>query len=74
MGEGYWRIWIWGLRRTPCGGSRTGHGWIVQTELLKLKKNGHPQYPDESVKIKGAQIHYVLLPDVLTTVGIHEIV
>ncbi len=61
------------MRRTPRGGSGTGHGWIVQTELLKLKKNGQSQFPDDSIKIEGAQIHYVLLPDVLFTVGINEI-
>jgi hypothetical protein len=44
------------VRRTPSGGSETGHGQIVQAELLKLKKSG--QIPDESVKIKGAPIHY----------------
>jgi hypothetical protein len=38
--------------------SGTGHGWIAQTELLKLQKNG--QFPDELLKIEGAQIHYVV--------------
>jgi hypothetical protein len=44
------------------------HGWdiqrsgtvnyhIVQAELLKLQKNG--QFPDEPVRIKVWQIHYV---------------
>ncbi len=39
------------------GGSGSGHGWIAQVELLKLKKNG--QFLGESVRIKGSQIHYV---------------
>ena len=45
------------MRRTPRGGSGTGHGQIAQAELLKLQKSG--QFPDEPVRIKGAQIHYV---------------
>ena len=57
------------MRRTPRGGSGTGHGWIAQAELLKLPKSG--QFPDELVKIQGAQIHYV--PDVLAIAGIKEI-
>ncbi len=44
-------------RRTPCGGSGTGHDWIAEAELLKLEKRG--QFPGELVKIKVAQIHYV---------------
>jgi hypothetical protein len=46
------RLWIWDVRRT----SGTGF-WILETELLKLQKNG--QFPDESVKRKDTQIHYV---------------
>ena len=37
----------------------TGH-WaseIVQAEILKMQKHG--QFPDELVKIKGAQMYYV---------------
>ena len=45
------------MRRTSRGGSGTGHGHVAQAELLKLQKSG--QFPDESVRIKGAQIHYV---------------
>jgi hypothetical protein len=44
------------LRRTPLGGSGTG-GSVPQVELLKLKKIG--QFPDDPVKIKDTQIHYV---------------
>jgi hypothetical protein len=43
------------VRRTPRAGG--GTGWIVQDELLKLQKSG--QFPDEPVKITGAQMHYV---------------
>ncbi len=46
------------MRRTPRGGSGTGHGRIAQAELLKLQKS-QGQFPDELVKIEGAQIHYV---------------
>jgi hypothetical protein len=56
------------VRRTPRGGSGTGHGQIAQAELLKLQKNG--QIPDEPVRIKGAQIHYV---NVLAIADIKEI-
>jgi hypothetical protein len=50
------------VRRTPhigSGGVESGtvHGWFVPAELLKLQKSG--QFPDESVKIKDAEIHYV---------------
>ena len=45
------------VRGIPRVGSGTGHGWIAQAELLKMKKNG--QFPDEPVKIKDTQIHYV---------------
>ncbi len=58
-------------RRTPSGGSGTGHGHVAQAELLKLPKSG--QFPDELVKIQGAQIHYVASPDVLAIAGIKEI-
>ncbi len=43
--------------RTPCDGSGTGHGQITQAEVLKMQKCG--QFPDESVKVKVAQIHCV---------------
>jgi hypothetical protein len=45
------------LRRTPRGGSGTGHDQVAEAELLKLQKIG--KFPDEPVRIKGAQIHYV---------------
>jgi hypothetical protein len=45
------------MMRDPRGGSGTGHWWIALTELLKLKKSG--QFPDEPVRIKVGQIHYV---------------
>jgi hypothetical protein len=45
------------VSRTLRGGSGTVSGWIAQAELLKLQKCG--QFPDEAVRIKGAQIHYV---------------
>jgi hypothetical protein len=45
------------VRRTPRGGSGTGHGHIAPAELLKLQKSG--QFPDEFVKIEDTQIHYV---------------
>ena len=45
------------MRRTPHGGSGTGHGQIAQAELLKLQKTG--QFPDDPVRIKDTQIHYV---------------
>ena len=56
------------MRRTPRGGSGTGHGHDAQAELLKLQKSG--QFPDELVKTEGAQIHYV---NVLAIAGIKEI-
>jgi hypothetical protein len=43
------------VRRSVGGG--TVSGWIAQPELLKLQKSG--QFPDEPVKIEGAQIHNV---------------
>jgi hypothetical protein len=42
-------------RRTRRGGSGTCHGSDEEAELLKLQKRG--KFPDEPVKIKGAQIH-----------------
>jgi hypothetical protein len=45
------------VRRTTRGVNGTGHSWIVEAELLKLQKIG--QFPDELVRIKGEQIHYV---------------
>ena len=45
------------MRRTPRGGSGTGHGQIAQAELLKLQKTG--QFPDDPVRIKGSPIHCV---------------
>ena len=59
------------MRRTRRGGSGTGHGHVAQAELLKLPKSG--QFPDELVKIEGAQIHCVASPDVLVIAGIKEI-
>ncbi len=47
------------MRRTTHGGSGTVHGQIVQDELLKLQKSG--QFPDETVRIKGVQIHGVIV-------------
>ncbi len=38
-------------------GSETGHGRFTQVEILNLKKNG--QFPDDPVRIKVSQIHYV---------------
>ncbi len=46
--------------RTPHGDSGTGHGWIAQDELLKLRKSG--KFPDELcqlVRIESVQLHYV---------------
>ena len=43
--------------RKQRGGSGTGHGHVAQAELLTLQKSG--QFPDELVKIEGAQIHCV---------------
>ncbi len=43
--------------KTPSDGSGTILGWFPEPELLKRQKNG--QFPDESVKIKDTQIHYV---------------
>ena len=45
------------MRRTSHVCSGTGHGRITQAELLKLQKSG--QFPDESVRTKGAPVHYV---------------
>ncbi len=38
-----------GCPRTPHDGSGIVHSFIVEVELLKLKKSG--QFPDESVRI-----------------------
>ncbi len=51
------------MRRTPIGGSGTGHGRFTQVELLKVKKNG--QFPDESGKNKSRTNSLCNLPDVL---------
>ena len=63
------------MRRRPRGGSGTGHGQIAQAELLKLQKSG--QFPDEPVRIKVSQIHYVTSqtgPDVLGIVVTNDTV
>ena len=39
------------------GDSGTGHGDVAQAELLSLQKIG--QFPDDLVKIQGAQINCV---------------
>ena len=54
------------MKRTPCGESG---GWFTLPELLKLQESG--QFPDESVKIDGTQIHCV--DTVLVIVGIKAI-
>ena len=41
------------MRRTPLGESES---WLALAELLKLQESG--QFPDEPVKIEGAQIHH----------------
>ena len=56
------------MRRTSRVCSGTGHGRIEQAELLKVQKRG--QFPDESVRIKGAPVHYV---NVLGMTDIKEI-
>ena len=40
------------MRRTPRGESG---GWFALAELLKQQESG--QFPDEPVKIEGAQTH-----------------
>ncbi len=45
------------MTRTSRDSSGTGHGNVTQVEFLNLKKDG--QFPDESVRIKDSQIHYV---------------
>jgi hypothetical protein len=45
------------VRRTRRGGSGRIHWKVGEDELLKLTKSG--QFPDEVVKIEGAQIHCV---------------
>ena len=49
--------YFWAVKRKPRGGSGTGHGRFTEVELLKMQKNG--QFPDDPVRIKGVQIHYV---------------
>ncbi len=49
---------LWVVRRTPCGGSGTVHGHVPDDELLNMKENG--QFPDDPVRIKDTQIHYVV--------------
>ena len=56
------------MRRIPHGESE---GLIVVDELLKMEEIG--QFPDESVKIEGTQIHHGDTPDVLPTTGIKTI-
>jgi hypothetical protein len=45
------------LQRQPRGGSGIIHNLIALTKLLKLQRSG--QFPDESVRIRVGQIHYV---------------
>jgi hypothetical protein len=45
------------VKKTPHGGSGTDHCYVVEIELLKLQKND--QFPDELVRVKVTQIHYV---------------
>jgi hypothetical protein len=45
------------VKKNPSDGSGTGHGHVVEVELLILKNNG--QFPDESVRINVVRIHYV---------------
>jgi hypothetical protein len=44
------------VRKTPRGGSGTGHGQVAQAELLNLQRSG--QFPDELVKKEDKQVHY----------------
>jgi hypothetical protein len=44
-------------QRQPRGGGGRIHDLIALTKLLKLQRNG--QFPDEPVRIKVGQIHYV---------------
>ena len=48
----------------------TSGSWFELVELLKLQENG--QFPDESVKIQGIQIHRIDV--VLEISGIKKIV
>ena len=57
--------------RKLCDGNGTGHGHVVQAELLKLQKSG--QFPDELVKNKRRTNSLCNLPDVLAIAGIKEI-
>jgi hypothetical protein len=60
------------VRRTPHGGSGTGHGHVEEVELLTLEKNGH--FPDESrCKNKRRTNSLCKLEDVLVITGIKEI-
>ena len=58
------------MRRTPYGGSGTGHGRFTEVELLKVKKNG--QFPDESGKNKSRTNSLCNLPDVLGITDIND--
>ncbi len=51
------RLFLLAGQRTPRGGSGKVHCLVAQAELLKLQKSG--QFPDEPVRIKVWQIHYV---------------
>jgi hypothetical protein len=44
-------------QRLPRDGSGRIHDLIALTKLLKLQRSG--QFPDEPVRIKVGQIHYV---------------
>ena len=44
-------------QRQPCGGGGRIHDLITLTKLLKLQRSG--QFPDEPVRIKVGQMHYV---------------
>jgi hypothetical protein len=44
-------------QRQPRGGGGRIHDLIALTKLLKLQRSG--QFPDEPVRIKVRQIHYV---------------
>jgi hypothetical protein len=44
-------------QRQPHGGSGRIHDLIALTKLLEMQRSG--QFPDEPVRIKVGQIHYV---------------
>jgi hypothetical protein len=44
-------------QRQPRGGSGVIHNLIALTKLLNLQRSG--QFPDEPVRIRVGQIHYV---------------